>query len=76
VDRDAERDWLNRMALGRSYIHVLFNSEVVEMSDQLFRRVFNARAANSDEEHFETIKLLNKLTQSVRREVESPQSWR
>jgi hypothetical protein len=46
------------------------------MSDQLFRRVFNARAANSDEEHFETIKLLNKLTQSVRREVESPQSWR
>jgi hypothetical protein len=76
VGRDVEKEWLNRMALGRSYMHVLFNSDVVEMSDQLSRRVFNARTVNSDEQHSDTIELLNNLTQSIRREVESPQSWR
>lgn len=64
------------MALGRSYIHVLFGSHVVELSDELSSRVLSARTTGSDERHPETIKLLNSLTQSIRSEVESPQSWR
>lgn len=80
VDFDAgqqnEKEWLDRMAIGRSHLHVLFSAEVISLSDTVSRRVFKASPTTGDDEHRETIKLLNSLTKKIRHDVESRKGWR